>query len=770
MAKRTRKQPLTQLDSLPPPIIHRPVVNKRSKTNIWGNSLLAFALILTGASAIAGGAWWSLQLFVNPDAVNDVNKILPLGAKLAASNPEQQPQTLKQIDEYLRKQEKLPGEPLALETDAKTLVAKSLVLPISKPQSPCQTDCQEIVELQVYQLVTNNFELPFQADKTTYQLISQLPVSGPDESFAISPVVDSETANYGSTQVLPLTQLQRFSATAPQSGTWLYLMGQRQQSDNRIAYGQILHYNRSRSALNLVLTWTSPTGQPPKWQQVTGGGFPELIVDRTSDLEPQFQVYQVKPAQASFNQFQLVPLSIEEPVIKTKSYSDALFLARNGLWTPAWQWLKSLHQGKNRPSAAAQAQIDLVGLYANYTSKQADIAWASPSQQAIAALSDGRWQKGLQIYLATPENTQEIATFLVNDSGKLWNRVEAALKINPNRPEVQAWGALILGAQEGQSSAINWLKTQPHSPKTLKHIEKLLKRLDGDYGISLPVAKDRPSRIIGYLEPTSNINLADWLPIEPKSISKQKWQQIRVVTYNNGQTWLRSPFDQLKLPNTEQAKFLWQQLGLNIDPHLDIVLRLPDGQSQTATVTVQAVQLQDGVLRLLTPALPEQIAKDTALAVSAEALQWVEPTPMTMTEFIKQESVDATEFLPAIWRELHPISTQDKALPKFEQLQQELKNLPIGLVDLTGDNNQDIVLTISEQEIAALTKNKSYKGGSRTILFSDTGMLLYSEFSSKVGKLKAIADLKDNAPPALLIENAKKYNIQRWSVANQRFE
>lgn len=768
MAKRPRKQTLPQVESLPPPIIHRPVVNKKSsKTNRWGNSLLAFALILTAASAVAGGAWLSLQLFVNPDAVNDVNKILPTGVKLKATNPEQQPQTLAQIEDDLRKQGKIAGEPLALETDPKTLVAKSLVIPVSKQQSNCQTDCQEIVELQVYQLVKNSFKLPLQTDETIYQLTGQLPVSGPDESFVISPVVDSETANYGSTRLLPLTQLQRFSGTTPKSGIWLYLMGH-QQSDNGIAYGHILHYDPTRSLLSLVLTWTSPTGQVPKWQEVTGGGFPELIVDRTSELEPQFQVYQVKPAQASFAQFQLIPISIEEPAIKTKSYGDALFLARNGLWNPAWQWLKS-SQGKKLLPAAAQAQIDLIGLYAKYTSKQADIAWASPSQQAIAALSDGRWEKGLQIYQVSPENTQEIATFLVNDSGRLWNRVEAALKINPYRPEVQAWGTLIVGAQEGQASAITWLKARPHSPKTFQYVEKLLKRLDGDYGTSLPVAKNRPGRIVGYLEPTSKINLADWLPIEPKSIFKeQKWQQIKVISYHNGQDWLRSPFNQLKLPNTNQAKFLWQQLGLNIDPNLDIVLRLPDGQSQTTTVTIQAVQLHNGVLRLLVPAQTELPLNQIPLAVSADALEWIEPTRMTMAEFLKQESVDATDFLPAIWRELH--SSSKKSLPKFEQLQQEFKNLTIGLVDLTGDNNQDIVLTISEPEIATLTKNKSYKGGDRTIVFFDTGALLYSEFSSKVGKLIAIADLKDNAPPALLIENAKKYNIQRWSFANQRFE
>jgi len=48
-----------------------------------------------------------------------------------------------------------------------------------------------------------------------------------------------------------------------------------------------------------MLPWTT-TGLVPQWQ-VTGGGFPELVVNQTVDLEPQLRVYQVKPLQFILN-------------------------------------------------------------------------------------------------------------------------------------------------------------------------------------------------------------------------------------------------------------------------------------------------------------------------------------------------------------------------------------------------------------------------------------------------------------------------------------
>ncbi|WP_235526468.1 hypothetical protein [Nostoc piscinale] len=105
--------------------------------------------------------------------------------------------------------------------------------------------------------------------------------------------------------------------------------------------------------------------------------------------------------------------------------------------------------------------------------------WASPSEQVLADLIDGRWNKALKVFKASPQNVQEISILLKGEKGKLWNRVASALEVNPQQPDVLAWGALILAVQQGDASAIAWLEKQPKISKdTIAEIQGLLKRLN----------------------------------------------------------------------------------------------------------------------------------------------------------------------------------------------------------------------------------------------------------------------------------------------------
>lgn len=83
----------------------------------------------------------------------------------------------------------------------------------------------------------------------------------------------------------------------------------------------------------------------------------------------------------------------------------------------------------------------------------------------------------MRVFQASPENTQEIKALLLT-SDQLLTRVQAALRVNPKRAEVKAWGALILAAQQGEESAIAWLEQQPKTtPATVAYIKSLLKPL-----------------------------------------------------------------------------------------------------------------------------------------------------------------------------------------------------------------------------------------------------------------------------------------------------
>ena len=47
--------------------------------------------------------------------------------------------------------------------------------------------------------------------------------------------------------------------------------------------------------------------------------------------------------------------------------------------------------------------MDVIRLHSQLTKTQAEKNWASPSQQVLADLIDGRWEKALQVFEASPE-------------------------------------------------------------------------------------------------------------------------------------------------------------------------------------------------------------------------------------------------------------------------------------------------------------------------------------------------------------------------------
>jgi hypothetical protein len=165
--------------------------------------------------------------------------------------------------------------------------------------------------------------------------------------------------------------------------------------------------------------------------------------------------------------------------------------------------------------------------------------------------------------------------------------------------------------------------------------------------------------------------------------------------------------------------------------------------------------------------------------VTQAALEWVQPDAIALTHLSQQDQpLELAKILPTVWQELQKSSPHKTATPNFEQLQEKLGQLPVQLIDLTGDNLPEVVINVSPEAIATLnnqnleqSKFKDNQLRSRTIIISTTGSLLYSEFGTASQQMiAAIADLKDDEPPALLVEGSKTYQIQRWSNKRQRFE
>ncbi len=446
---------------------------KAKKRKSLATSILATAILLGSGVLVIAISWISILFIFNPHQVSWLNSFLPKWARII-SNSDKRPHTIRQIQAEIKKQQQVAGEILPLEKDIK----ESFLLPIFRRRNNCHSDCKYIVELRTYQLATD-FEWRSHPIKH-YHLTNKFPVTGPEEFEVIAPLVDASLEeDPGSSIPLPVTEIGRFEKDAPNSGIWYYLQGKRSSGSNLTAYGYILHYNPKRRNLHKMISWTSPTGDLPQWQQITGAGTKELVVRQTVGLEPRLRIYQIKPSEFVVSPIQLSEITLKPSALKDSAYKDALLIAMNGLWTPSHKWLQFIKkQRQGKVSSEAQAQIDLIREHSQLTKKLADTSWASPSQQVLANLIDGRWGKALKVFEASPQNPTEIRNLLKADTGRLESRIDAALKVNSSRSEVQAWKALMIASKRGTNQGYYWLKTQSNIPQNSQvYIQKLLTQI-----------------------------------------------------------------------------------------------------------------------------------------------------------------------------------------------------------------------------------------------------------------------------------------------------
>jgi len=753
------------------------------KTGSKGNLIAGTSAILAivGASVLlAGGVWLSLILIINPDSSIWLNRFLPKWTRMQVPAREGI-QTLDQIKIELSQKKLIAGQPLFLSSEP---TQSDMLLPVLESRPNCQTQCEQIVELRAYQ--------PAGVNKS-YQLVSQVNLTEPDDAVVITPPDDDDSENSGSPKSRPLTQVTRFDTKAP--GIWLNITGEVRKGETPTVYGQIVHYNPSTTHLDVMLSWINTAGQPPYWQQVTGSGTPELVINQTVDLEPRFHLYQIVPRRFAPNPIDLEEISLRQPAFDSARYVKAVMMARNGLWGTAWKWLRALN--KDGLPSNAQAQIDLIELHAQVTESQSKKDWASPSQQVLANIMNGSWSEALGVFQSSgDENRYEIANLLKSDSGRLWNRVEAALKADSSQTDVKAWGALIKSAKKGRSEAIAWVQNQGStSGEAMKRIAKVVAQLD--YAIAeVETANNHLSQIIGAAKPLAQLNQADWQQPEEKPDQatsplqlepQQVWYQVQVASFNDGKQWLNSPFSKIDEPILDSPKHLWKLLGLNTDPQILITVWKPDGQRQSAMATVKAMQIKGGGLKLLaagevindvTPkaGAGEPLAR---LAYTQTAFNVLEPNPITLTDLTQTQPQWVSAILPALWQELQSGGqVKQGRVPSVSVMLQQIGQLLVQPIDLTGNNQPEAVITLPVDASATLKNSLNKPTGSnsksakpQTVIFSESGAILYSEFTKDATQtMVGLADMGDGGPAALLINGSSNYSINRWSAKRKRFE
>lgn len=438
---------------------------------------LATGVLLSVGTALAAIIWLSWLALSNPDAAFWLSRFLPVSEPTDTSQADR-PRTLEQIQRRLNTADQLPGTPIILTADfslrSPLKAANDFLIPISSKSCRGST-CPKLSELRVYRSLQLPYPLRLFQGERYYHLLDRVTVEGPTEAELIKLVQHSDLVSRS--HPLPLTHLQQYTS-APQSGVWLRLSGLNTSGSSTSAYGQLFYFHPEKGYLGLMLNWASPKGAFPVWQQVIEGGEPELLIDQSVGLEPQFAVYEVQTAPTGT--LQLRPIQLSRPAFKHPVYTQSLVLAQKGLWKPALNLLLTVKKAQPQKwSPQAQAQLTLIERHAKVTEARARASSASPVQKILAHIVNGSWQTARVVFEDQKTRPEDVRAMLRADSGRLRERVNATLAVQPRQKDAIVWGAMLTHVQRGPSAALDWTRQKAPGDRTLlKKVQTLLERLE----------------------------------------------------------------------------------------------------------------------------------------------------------------------------------------------------------------------------------------------------------------------------------------------------
>ncbi|HEY9661832.1 MAG TPA: hypothetical protein V6C65_25535, partial [Allocoleopsis sp.] len=544
--------------------------------------------------------WLALQLIINPGAIGWLSVLIP---EWNVASLVEAPQTLADIRTEAESANLHLGNPIYLSTypgfTQESLGFRDVLLPFYRDQAACKASsasnasgsdqtCQRLFELRVYR--PSPVKKGWIMKAPGFVEVDRLLVKEPEEMATIARLTEAKIAGQGSTRKLPLSQITPINGKAPLAGAWFHLSGIWQRGRSQVIYGQVIRYDPLHHRLQNLLSWTTLADELPYWQQVSGDNTTELVVNQTIGLEPHFQVYQWQALPSPGKPIQVKEISLTESALRDRSYQNGLLLARNGLWSPGVDLLKQSKKTNPQWSPTAQAQLDVVALHAKITQAQAARDWASPKQQVMALLIDGQWTKALKLLRSAHENGMEIAELVTDPSERLWQRVEVAMRVNAKLVDLQNIGVLLLAVQQDQTTAIGWLRQQlkgQSNSNTTRQAQQVLALLKADSTLAVAVVPDsvaaaspvadHPSKLIGIATPVADFNSQDWLQPDDSSLptlnSTQRWYNLRVTQFYDGQQWQQAPFQPFPVgtDSAQTARSLWQLLGLNYSAEIDLL-------------------------------------------------------------------------------------------------------------------------------------------------------------------------------------------------------
>lgn len=701
---------------------------------------------------MAAGLWLGLMLLLDPNSILWLNRFLPEWSQvpMALTNPLQ---TMAEIQLGLADQSMSLGVEFPVGEE-------EVVIPVWQTLPDCEGEkCQAIMSLRLYFVETDI------TGQRQYSLLNEVLLSNMPLSV------------FTEIQVLPVGN---------QSNQWLSLEGVNDASEfaSGDRYGVIFYYDAVQRQLTESLSWQSRAGRSPEWQDIIGDEVPELVIDQSYNLEPEFAVYRLENASLGSGISRLVSVNLEKAALDLPAYGRAIALAKIKLWALADQQLREVKQTLKASewTAAAEEQRQLIAYHSKLTTQKCTETTLNVGQKIKHCLRAGDVNEALRLLqnnLADPLVIMAVVSFLETDGKDLQGRLNALHQLDPFKEAVTLWQFLALTAQGGQKGAIADLrKKQAIDGKLQEKINALLGRVEKTLS-----QQARPlnanSKVMGRLVREQGFRADDWLQPESEPMSldpNQTWYRLEVSRYFDGQRWQQAPFN-LQLSNFVPGQALWQMLGLDQDAQIYVGTPALDQAAAQNFGQVRGVQLQGGRLSLLVAAQPSVSGNGGTLGYTGKTLRWLTPDAMTVQELAKLEPTWVDEIVLNLWRHLRASDFRyELDPPPVAQLIQEFGAWEIQPIELTGNNHPEARLTVYLDANRKMQQPNPWDRNAATLtphhlIFADTGELIYSELSQTGDlKLQAIADLQDGGVAALVLrDGGNNYSLKRWQDTDRTF-
>jgi len=719
------------------PVPHSGLVSKKiypqrqqrgqPSTTLAGQFLRLLAVIglwVGAGSLLALCVWTSVVIILRPQSPHWLTQRLPGFAQGWGNMPVQ---STTEIEAELQAQQRYAGDWMEVSQFGEARSLNDLrILPIYQTRSACSQNCETIVELRLYGLHHRD------AEGSYMQLLDQMAVRGPAEETVLDPIRHADLSTIGSTYPLPLPELKPLYETGLPGG-WFTLTGRWQNQGSHVLYGQLFHIDLQAMRLHSLLNWKSLQGRLPTWHNLDAVGLPELIVNQSVGLEPQFNVYVVASTDTAGVMTRLEALSLTPAPLPQEAYlshyRNGLLLAQNGLWSQAQVHFTDIQARlADQWPLELERQRQLIRLHARISQGYADRDWSQSSQKLLALLLDGQWTAALTT-LETPQRgfTQSVLPLLERNSARLWQRLTASLQVNGNQEDARLWGALILLAKENETAALQWLTADQESPlkDSFEAIAAKLQTPDADTPDLTPVtatttaSATQTGSFFGIARPLS-IPITQWQAsphdAEPPLPPGQQWYEISVQAVYDRPQWQTQPVPPDPNAPDAIARF-WQSLGLRPNSALQVIS--PTGAA-SQTLRIADLRWQGETPQIL--ATGNLSVGDTWIVTQPG--QW-HPLRSGDTELITQVYRTTPELgdrlLSSLSRHLGLSADQLAATVRAGNNIAQVRRR-----DFTGDGEDEILLTLDPDAINRANLPIAVSSALNFMLSAD-GRLLYSD-------------------------------------------